>query len=66
MSFIHRLTGLLGLCATILASNAWSAEVRVMISSGFFGVYAELAPQFERSTGHKLITTRDPSMGDSP
>ncbi len=66
MSFIHRLPGLLGLCAALLASTAWSAEVRVMISAGFFGVYAELAPQFERSTGHKLITTRGPSMGDSP
>jgi molybdate transport system substrate-binding protein len=43
-----------------------AAEVRVMISAGFFGVYSELAPAFERSTGHKLVTTRGPSMGDSP
>ncbi|WP_430647711.1 substrate-binding domain-containing protein [Bradyrhizobium rifense] len=37
-----------------------------MISAGFFGVYSELGPAFETSTGHKLITTRGPSIGDSP
>jgi len=46
------------------AANA--AEVRVMISAGFYGVYSELAPAFERASGHKLVTTRGPSMGDSP
>src|SRR3954463_3661818 len=45
---------------------ARAAEVRVMISAGFFGVYSELAPAFERASGHKLVTTRGPSMGDSP
>ena len=29
-------------------------------------VYAELGPAFERASGHRLITTRGPSMGDSP
>lgn len=48
------------------AAPAGAAEVRVMISAGFFGVYAELGPAFERATGHKLATTRGPSMGDSP
>ena len=37
-----------------------------MISAGFFNVYAELGPAFEKSTGHKLITTRGPSVGDLP
>src|SRR6478736_9085930 len=37
-----------------------------MISAGFHGVYSELAPAFERATGHHLITTRGPSLGDSP
>jgi molybdate transport system substrate-binding protein len=54
-------------CASLLFCGAVSAaEVRVMISAGFFGVYSELGPAFERSTGHKLVTTRGPSMGDSP
>jgi molybdate transport system substrate-binding protein len=51
----------------LLGSASVSAEeVRVMISAGFYGVYAEMAPAFERATGHRLITTRGPSMGDSP
>lgn len=37
-----------------------------MISAGFFNAYSELAPVFERETGHRLVTTRGPSMGDSP
>jgi molybdate transport system substrate-binding protein len=40
-------------------------EVHVMISAAFYGVYRELGPAFERTTGHRLITTRGPSMGDS-
>src|SRR3954466_7766102 len=37
-----------------------------MISAGFHGAYAELGPAFERASGHHLVTTRGPSMGDSP
>ena len=37
-----------------------------MISAGFYGVYAELVPAFERASGHRVLTTRGPSMGDSP
>jgi molybdate transport system substrate-binding protein len=43
-----------------------ATDVRVMISAGFYGVYSELGPAFERASGHRLITTRGPSMGDSP
>jgi molybdate transport system substrate-binding protein len=50
----------------LMAGAASAADVRVMISAGFYGVYAELGPAFERASGHKLITTRGPSMGDSP
>ena len=54
------------LAGLFFAGAVCAAEVRVMISAGFFGVYSQLAPQFERATGHKLVTTRGPSMGDSP
>src|SRR5205809_2816721 len=56
------------LCAAalLLAGAASAADVQVMISAGFYGVYAELGPAFERASGHKLVTTRGPSMGDSP
>jgi len=52
--------------AIAFSGAAFAAEVRVMISAGFFGVYAQLAPAFEKASGHKLVTTRGPSMGDSP
>ena len=44
----------------------FAADVRVLISAGFHQAYTELAPAFERASGHHLITTRGPSMGDSP
>ena len=56
----------LGVVALLVPGAASAEEVRVMISAGFYGVYAELGPAFERATGHRLITTRGPSMGDSP
>src|SRR4029077_20403219 len=54
------------LIACLAANAASAADIRVMISAGFFNVYKELGPAFEKSTGHKLITTRGPSLGDSP
>jgi molybdate transport system substrate-binding protein len=58
----------LTLCAAVLSIGgaAFAADVHVMISAGFYAVYAELGPAFERSSGHHLITTRGPSLGDSP
>ena len=61
-----RLLFRIALVALLSTNVAFAAEVKVMISAGFHGVYAELAPAFERSTGHKLVTVRGPSMGDSP
>ena len=57
---------LAGAAALSIAGAAPAADVHVMISAGFFGVYSELAPAFERASGHRLVTTRGPSMGDSP
>jgi molybdate transport system substrate-binding protein len=61
-----RSISLIGMAALLLTRPASAADVRVMISSGFHGAYSELAPAFERATGNHLITTRGPSMGDSP
>jgi molybdate transport system substrate-binding protein len=49
-----------------MTGTAFAAEVHVMISAGFYRVYSELSPAFERASGNRLITTRGPSMGDSP
>jgi molybdate transport system substrate-binding protein len=58
---------LFAILATVLAASpTTAADIKVMISAGFFNVYKELGPAFEKSTGHKLVTTRGPSVGDSP
>jgi len=62
---LARLLSALGI-ALFAASPAAAADIRVMISAGFHGVYSELVPAFERASGHHLMTTRGPSMGDSP
>src|SRR5262245_37663302 len=54
------------LAALLLASAAAASDVRVMISAGFYGAYSELVSSFESASGHRLITTRGPSMGTSP
>jgi molybdate transport system substrate-binding protein len=56
----------MSVAAMLLAGCASAGEVRVMISAGYFAAYSELGPAFERATGHRLVTTRGPSMGDSP
>src|SRR4030088_232367 len=50
--------GLLG-----IAGTATAAEVRVMISGGLTAAYQALVPEFERATGHKVLTDFGPSMG---
>src|SRR5206468_12011275 len=56
----------LGLAALVIAGAASADDVHVMISAGFYPVYSELGPAFERASGHRLLTTRGPSLGDSP
>jgi molybdate transport system substrate-binding protein len=51
------------LCLLLLALPAGAAEIRVMISGGLSAAYEALVPEFERATGHKVITARGPSMG---
>ncbi len=50
----------------LVPASASAEEVRVMISAGFYQVFAALSPTFEKTTGHRLVVTRGPSMGDSP
>ena len=63
---LARCACVLSLLGALMNGAAWAADVHVMISAGFYGAYAELAPAFERATGHHLLTTRGPSVGDSP
>jgi molybdate transport system substrate-binding protein len=61
-----RLLSVIAAVALSMTGAASAADVHVMISAGFHSVYSELGPAFERASGHHLITTRGPSMGDSP
>jgi molybdate transport system substrate-binding protein len=61
-----RWLSMMGIAAPLMVGAASAADVHVMISAGFFAVYSELGPAFERTSGHHLVTTRGPSMGDSP
>src|SRR5436190_2171514 len=47
----------------VLTVTAGAAEVRVMISGGLTVAYKALVPEFERATGHKVLTAYGPSMG---
>jgi len=60
----HLRTLALGLAAALYLSGAASAaEVRVMISGGLTAAYKALVPEFERATGHTVLTAYGPSMG---
>src|ERR1043166_294185 len=45
---------------------AGAAGIRVMSSGGFSAAYQKLVPEFERATGHKVVTVRGASMGETP
>lgn len=58
---------LLLLLALALPGKApWAADIHVMTSGGFTAAYNELVPDFERATGHKVITAYGASMGNAP
>jgi molybdate transport system substrate-binding protein len=65
-SLAHRSLGPATAAILLIAGAASAADVQVMISAGFYGAYSELVPAFERASGHRVLTTRGPSMGDSP
>ena len=52
--------------ALLSTAAAGAAEIKVFISGGFSAAYDKLVPQFERATGHKVVTERGPSMGETP
>jgi molybdate transport system substrate-binding protein len=47
----------------LAAAAAGAAEIKVMSSAGFKAAYLELAAEFERATGHKIVNAWGPSMG---
>ena len=56
--------GTIGIAAALAFSGAANgAEIRVMISGGLTAAYRELVPEFERTSGNKVLTAFGPSMG---
>ncbi len=55
---VHRSRVAAGVAAAFLlvASAARADEIKVMTSGAFTAAYLRLAPQFERATGHRLVT----------
>jgi molybdate transport system substrate-binding protein len=45
-----------------LAGISYAAEVTVMASAAFKEAYVELVPEFERTTGHKVVTIWTPTV----
>ena len=43
-----------------------ATEVHVMTSGGFTAAYKALVPEFERATGHKVVSAYGASMGGAP
>ena len=53
-----------GLAALVLFTGAAdAAEVRVMISGGLTAAFNALVPEFERTSGNKVLVAYGPSMG---
>ena len=50
----------------LLNVSALAAEIRVMVSGGFAGAVSTLSLQFERQTGHKVVTIPGASMRATP
>jgi len=53
------------LCA-LAAARPQTPEIRVLMSGAFTAAFTELAPEFERTTGTKIVTRYGGSMGNSP
>jgi molybdate transport system substrate-binding protein len=56
----------LALLSFASASGQNTPSLKVMISSGFTAAYEELVPEFERKTGHTIVTVYGGSMGNAP
>jgi len=61
----HR-TAALAVVALLLSAPALADEVKVITSGAFTAAYLQLAPEFEHTTRHTIVTTFGASMGSGP
>jgi molybdate transport system substrate-binding protein len=59
-------TAALAAAVLLLSTAAFADEVKVITSGAFTAAYLQLAPEFERTTGHKVTTAFGASMGSGP
>ena len=65
-SVARRIAGVLCTAAFVFAAGAQATEVKVMISGGFSAAFQSLVPDFEKASGHHVVTIKGPSMGETP
>jgi molybdate transport system substrate-binding protein len=65
-AIVSRASALVVASTLLFAGTAYGAEIHVLISGGFSAAYRDLAPEFERTTKHTLVTGRGASMGSTP
>ncbi len=53
---LRRVAAVAGLITVLAHGMAKAADIRVLVTGAARGAYEELAPQFERATGHKLVS----------
>lgn len=58
-TILRRVTHLIAIALVLHATTAGADEIRVLSSVGIKTVIEALAPQFERTTKHKVVTTFD-------
>ena len=52
--------------SVLIAGPAAAEEIQVLTSGAFTAAYLEVIPEFERSTGNKIVTAYGASMGNAP
>jgi molybdate transport system substrate-binding protein len=62
----RRTLALVGASVLLVAGAARAEEIRVMTSGAFTAAYLEVIPEFQRVTGHKVLTAFGASMGGAP
>jgi molybdate transport system substrate-binding protein len=65
-SIMTRVTSFVTASLLFALGGVQAAEVTVMSSGGFYSAMEELAPVFEKESGHKVVLVSGSSMGSSP
>jgi molybdate transport system substrate-binding protein len=66
MSMLRRAAAAIVASILCVAVTAYADEIKVMTSGGFTVALLEVIPEFERATGHTVVTSFGASMGSAP